>query len=326
MAAANWGVLIKALGDVATSSDKTNAQLAGLPDRLASVMKSGSGSGSRQDAAYLGGNARQRINQQLSDQGIKPLDPETGSERLARRVNFASTGMGGALSAWENPDVQRDWITQGREQSRDPSLSKGQRFLGGTKEVMGHAFAGLQNRSELSGMGDMMRAGGAAAGHIPVVGKPIEAVAKFGDVVLKSIDKLEKWNDGLKQANFQFAEFSGSMASVKAQSDARQIQLSQERGERRAWTAGLQAEAADNLEKETAIFKDAFSGAKDLVSFGLTSITSLAVKSLKEVTGIAALEAKWKPQEEEGAQTMGDWMGETGKDYWQETYGRPADF
>jgi hypothetical protein len=70
-------------------------------------------------------------------------------------------------------------------------------------------------------------------------------------------EQLKSWGDQLHQANIQFAEFSGSMAVVQAESAFRQAQLSQERGERRAPAAKELAQANDRFSRALAPLEDA---------------------------------------------------------------------
>jgi hypothetical protein len=75
---------------------------------------------------------------------------------------------------------------------------------------------------------------------------------KFSAVLLESVDRLQKWNWQLVQTNFQFAEFSGAMASVQAEQMVRDIEFSRERGEARAAHTQRLAEAASRLRGEIA--------------------------------------------------------------------------
>jgi hypothetical protein len=92
---------------------------------------------------------------------------------------------------------------------------------------------------------------------LPMVGGALGAVASFGASLWRGAEQLKSWGDQLHQANIQFAEFSGSMAVVQAESAFRQAQLSQERGERRAPAAKELAQANDRFSRALAPLEDA---------------------------------------------------------------------
>lgn len=123
--------------------------------------------------------------------------------------------------------------------------------LGGALiETAGYGLAGMQSKSELGAFGDFTKALGAPGS------KPIRAVTDFADQVIKAADRLKMWSEQLHYANMRFAEFSGAMAAVQAEQEVRDIQLSVERGQRRAASARYLAEGKSTLERSTAPYED----------------------------------------------------------------------
>ncbi|MDO8671339.1 MAG: hypothetical protein Q7O66_07895 [Dehalococcoidia bacterium] len=197
----------------------------------------------------------------------------------------------------------------------------------------------LQNESELGGIGDLMGGGAEATKHIPAVGKPISAFLKLGETVIKSVDKLKKWNEQIHQGNLKFAEFSASMSAVGARQMVRDIELSKERGERRAATAELQAQQKHRMNKELSLFEDTWGQMKNLTSAGLSFGVSSIVKFGKDVTGLGkALDklntgmgvlANKLTGGGQGEMGLGEWMGATGEKRERENpaaFGRPRRF
>lgn len=77
-----------------------------------------------------------------------------------------------------------------------------------------------------------------------------------GEWATKSASKLKDFADNLTQANLRFAEFSGGMQRVAVEQEIREMNLSRERGDRRAQSAGYAAEQAFKLKKTTASVED----------------------------------------------------------------------
>lgn len=138
----------------------------------------------------------------------------------------------------------------------------GGKVAGGAAGVVGGAafggpigaFAGGLLGAKLGGkVGEF--AGGTAFG----------AVAP-GEWAVKATARLRDFADNLERANMQFAQFSGAMGQVAAEQEMREMQLSRERGDRRASTAGYSAEAAFKNKKTMAGFEDLQANMNNLVS------------------------------------------------------------
>lgn len=185
-----------------------------------------------------------------------------------------------------------DYARGGLEALGDPEkgmIRTGQNrggFLGGAQATAGYGVKALQNQSAAGSMGDLMGGAGEAAGHIPVVGKPMAAFFKLGETVFKSVDRLKQWNEQLLQGNLRFAEFSGAMASVAAEQKIRDITLSQERGDRRAATAGFQAEEKFNFERRFAKYEDLVDSVKNVIGGGIAKLEDTILKSVEKFTGL----------------------------------------
>lgn len=165
----------------------------------------------------------------------------------------------------------------------------------------------------LAGFGQVLSGFGSATGS-PVVG----AVGKFAQVVGESVEKLRRWNDQLIEGHFRFAEFSGAMAQVQAESEARNIQLAQERGERRAPAARRLAEERDRFERNMAPLEDAISGVWSELR---ATITALANEVIEAITG------KNEPTDgQQSGLTLGEFIRSSGMQHQQELFGRPGRF
>lgn len=91
-------------------------------------------------------------------------------------------------------------------------------------------------------------------GMVPGLGIVGKFVSALGDAVTAVV----KWSDSVHDSNQEFAQFSGSMAGVMAQSRARDILLSQERGERRAAAAESLEQARFQRQQSQSAVADAF--------------------------------------------------------------------
>jgi hypothetical protein len=129
----------------------------------------------------------------------------------------------------------------------------------------------------------MLGAAGNLAGMIPMVGGPIAALGKLGEVTFKAVDRLRDWTEGLHNANMQFAEFSSAMSSVEAEQKVRDIELSMTRGERRAESAGYLARGKHRLNEEVTPIEDAFANAKNYIGGALANGTAEVVKWLRGI-------------------------------------------
>jgi len=87
-------------------------------------------------------------------------------------------------------------------------------------------------------------------------GKTLAAVGGFAAGLVGSFAAIREWGDHLHQSNMQFAEFSGAMAAVQQEQRARDIQLSYQRGNRRADAARDLAESRHELNRHVAAVVD----------------------------------------------------------------------
>lgn len=173
-------------------------------------------------------------------------EPKDNSNK-ARMDKLAGVvgGFNDFLSGLNNPS---EIMNQDKEEQ---GTTKGKFKMGA-----GRMLKGLNNHSEMDGAADFVSGIGDVAGAIPVVGKPIDAVLKFGAGLLNSVDNLRNWTESLHESNMQFAEFSASMSRVQADQESRDVQLRMEQGERRAVSAQELAEAKSRLNRMLAPLED----------------------------------------------------------------------
>ena len=207
--------------------------------------------------------------------------PSSTAQRIgnvaAGGLNWVREGLQQANTTFDNPYSSGGMITAGDERS----LQKGFKgFLGSLQSAAGHGIAALKEEDSPEVGAELALSGGAAARKIPVAGRPIEAFAKLSAEILGTVERLKKWGDQLERSNFQFAEFSGAMTRVQVQSEIREMQLSAERGERRATTADFQSQARFRLERDLASFDDLWAKGKNVLS----GILDNAIASLIEKT------------------------------------------
>ena len=135
---------------------------------------------------------------------------------------------------------------------------------------VGAGFGQMTNvfRNERAGniVGDAAGAAGDILGTAGPLGAAAGGVLKFGEVVATSIERLRDWNNELHAADLKFAEFSGSMTRVMVERQIRDMQLSQERGERRAASAQGREEESSRLDRNLAILEDGFANIKNAIA------------------------------------------------------------
>ncbi len=136
---------------------------------------------------------------------------------------------------------------------------------------------------KVSALGEgVMQAGGLMGGK---VGLAIMAVGAFGKVAGESVERLRKWNAEIEKGHYRFAEFSGAMAQVRAESEVRNIYLSQERGERRAQGADAVARSGFALERSLSRYEDLYARQRDRF---VSSLSELATAVADRGAGAAA--------------------------------------
>jgi hypothetical protein len=176
--------------------------------------------------------------------------------------------------------------------------------------------------AESEQVGDIMGGLGKLASAIPVIGKPIEAMGKLGEVTFNAVGKLQHWTESLHSANMQFAEFSGSMAAVQAAQEARDIQLSHERGERRAKSAEYLAEGKSNLSENLAPIKDLVGNVTNYIGGALSNLGAVIISPITAISKLLQGEFTKKGTDSEPV-SAADWMQQLGEGMWEDYYGKP---
>lgn len=201
-----------------------------------------------------------------------------------------------------------------------------QRIAGGLGAAEG-AFGAVGNT--ISQRSPFAAAGGALSGagdKLMMTGNPYAvaagAVLKFTGELVGSVDKLHKWGAELEAGNFQFAEFSASMAQVQANRQIQQYGLAMEHGEARADSAGKLSDAMTKLEQNTAPLEDLWANFQN--GFGAEIIDKVA----DAVAGINQIvEYFWGPlgkkAGDEEAITMNDLLLQIERDEKEAQNGRP---
>lgn len=143
---------------------------------------------------------------------------------------------------------------------------------------------------------------GGAGNALMVTGNPIGmaagALLKVGEAALKSVEQIREFADGLHKANMNFAEFSSSMAEVKAVRQVQEIELSQKRGERRASSAKDLSDAQMEFEQHWSYISDALANIVNALTAGVLRAMAGMASTL---TGIEANTSKLP---EEGTATF----------------------
>jgi len=119
-----------------------------------------------------------------------------------------------------------------------PGISALQQGAGAARQTLTDPVAGATQGSSA-----LTTAGLALAFINPAVGLAIAGIGTLGTVAFGSVEMLRSWSRELHNANLQFAEFSGAMARVEVEQFQREAQESRRRGDRRAGSARVLAEA-----------------------------------------------------------------------------------
>jgi hypothetical protein len=211
----------------------------------------------------------------------------------------------------------------------------GGRILGGAGDIaggVGSALSGGETTAEqgIKGVASGIKGVGKMLGPTPL-GLAVTVIGKLGEVVAESLEKLRAWNKELYQANIKFAEFSSSMAQVKAEQEVRDIEFSQERGEARAGSAEFQARQMHKLNQSMADVEDLLADIKNVTSGILSTLGSSVVDAVKYTNGLywAVRGIKFimeKTSDEEAAGKLDDLLAEAAKPGWNSIYGRPDRF
>jgi hypothetical protein len=171
--------------------------------------------------------------------------------------------------------------------------------LGQMSGGAGQAVNSQQLGGNIAGAGQMLGGAGLiAAGAVGgpfgmAIGAAATVAGTFAKGLGDSLEALRKWNDGLLEGNLKFAEYSAAMSMVAAKQMTDEIQLSQERGDRRAGPAAAQQEGRMQLERSLAPLEDSiqniysmFSGAGSSWLAEKINLITVAVTFVAEKLGL----------------------------------------
>ena len=208
--------------------------------------------------------------------------------------------------------------------------------LGTGFEEVGNAMAGGQKAEKTGG-----HASAAIGSFAAALGGPIGAagmmLARLAETGFKAIGALRTWNEELRSADFQFSEFSSGMSQVRANSEMNYMQLSQERGDRRAASAGRREQASFALDKQLAVYEDAIDGVKSGIATWWATWTTRAIAGNRALGALITghgMEASAQIVRDADEDLAGIREGmpwttllDTYRDFnWSSTYGRPPRF
>lgn len=177
--------------------------------------------------------------------------------------------------------------------------------------------------------GEILGAGGDIANSLGNMGVPYakEAsyVLKFGEALVKGVDNLRDFGKQLHESNIRFHEFSAAMTRVKVEQEVREMRLSQERGERRAASAGYLARAQFDLEKELAPIEDTMADIKNILTGFTMDQVSFVAQIGKIVTGFNYVRdiLDWLKGRGQGPGDVSKQLEDAHKESWEKEYGRP---
>lgn len=161
------------------------------------------------------------------------------------------------------------------------------------ESASGHVASAFKTESGAGAVGQGLRATGDIAGMLPG-GEMTEPILKFGAAIAELPDKIKEFANGLHEANKRFADYSGLMTHVMVQQEMRDAILSQQRGDRRAESAGKLAEAKNRLDVATAPLDDKWAEIKTEISTVLIDRVALpiisSIKAILDWLGIAIQE------------------------------------
>lgn len=191
----------------------------------------------------------------------------------------------------------------------------------GLSNTMGYAKQAVTGKTIGQVGGGALRAADSAIGTaIPMSdAMPARLMLKFGAAMAESVDRLREWTDSLHEGNMQFAEFSGAMGAVKAKADVDAMQLSRQRGDRRAGDAATLSESRSNLNNKMAPIEDLISKVQGkFATVGnniLAAVIDLPSKLAEKILGKENNGDLIDPQV---------WMAQVGEEQWFEAYGKSA--
>jgi len=210
------------------------------------------------------------------------------------------------------------------DDTQKEALGKWTDRLGAIGDKIGSVGTGIANFA--AGQQPLLtKLGGAAssAGETAMkyggpAGLLVGGLAQGIGTLASAVEKLQDWNHMLNQSDLQFAQFSSSMAGVKANQDYNEQRSMTERGEKRADSAAAFSEKSSRLDRQLGQLEDWFtSSAEKYVAGPLTEITSWAIEKTTGATG--EIENKTDTSIE---QWMGGWLGQTPEEAMKEIQSR----
>ncbi len=197
---------------------------------------------------------RGRVMDTLSSTGGQPISAGKGYQ------GGGGPGGGGPGGGGVDPiSMAIEATKQGLKERFDNTIATGKEFAAAATsqragELGGHALRGVGSGAK------------AMLGEHDPFAKVIDGVTKFGAIMFEATDKLRDWSKQLHDSNIKFAQYSGPMAAVDIRQQVRDINLSRERGSRRAETAETLAEGKHKLEKEFAPIEDAIANLQNIIT------------------------------------------------------------
>lgn len=177
-----------------------------------------------------------------------------------------------------------------------------------------------RGKAALGGIGELAKL-------IPKIGGPIAAVVQFGAVMVGAIGTVQAWNQSLRAADMQFAEFSASMANVMARQEVRDIQYATARGEARAESAERREESVNRLREAFAPGGDALANTTNnllaVIANILTPVAEVMSEVLKAIDEIVAFftRSAVRDRDKVALDSNRDWVEEIAFREWDRAYG-----
>lgn len=182
-------------------------------------------------------------------------------DRLIRAITVTRAAVGNPQALAQLQREHEERLARERQEKQAAETAQ----LAKDKAAMRKEQFG-QLKGNVSGMFERTDAGQAASmagavGNVGMlaggpIGLTVAAIGKLGEAVFNSVDKIMKWNEHLRAADFQFAQFSSSMAQVRAESQVSRMMISAQRGERRAPSAQARERSAIAAESKWAPILD----------------------------------------------------------------------
>lgn len=272
-------------------------QLAGNSGRLAAVQQ--------QVAALPGGGG----------EFGKALHEEISRLIQAMTVTKAALGSPAALAQLQQEHESRQ--AAAREEA-DARAAAGARKLRTERiqELKGHVGGAFETQGPAQAAhvaGAVKTAGQLAGGPL---GGAIGAVGKFAEALMGAVGRVQRWNESLRTADFQFAQFSAGMAHVQAESQMARIQIAMQRGERRAPSAQARERSAVAAESKWAPILDNF-------SIFMNRVMAILNKILEWIADFLTWLGLGRGEPPRPPQNLGAAFADIGAEGWGSVYGAP---